>query len=102
VYGLLTTAAVLLSAHPGPESALRARVLLAPKDVAAFVERRADCNHWLGEVPYDRARAAEIDRAVRELRCGDLENEEAELRRRYCQHPAVLMLLDETADLLSW
>jgi hypothetical protein len=99
---LLAALAAVLAVPSSAEADLIARVERAPKDVSSFIERRAGCNHWLGEVPYDDARGAEIARAVRHLRCGDLEREEGKLRRRYRQQPVVLMLLDETTDMLAW
>jgi hypothetical protein len=99
---LLTALAALLAVPSSTEADLITRVERAPKDVSSFIERRADCNHWLGEVPYDDARAAEIARAIRQLRCAGLERDESKLRRRYRQQPVLLRLLDETADMLAW
>ena len=96
----LLAPALLLSGTDAPlHDDLGARVARAPKQVAAFVRRRADCNHFLGEEPYDRERAAELNRVVRELRCGRVERDERRLREAYRHDAAVLRLLDETADL---
>lgn len=99
---MLTALAVLLAVPASSDTDLIRRVERAPKDVSSFIERRAGCNHWLGEVPYDRERAAEISRAVHRLRCAKLEHDEATLRRRYRRQPVVLTLLDESADMLPW
>jgi hypothetical protein len=42
-----------------------------PRDVVAFIERRAECNHWSGEEgdTYDKARAEQISQAVTRARC---------------------------------
>lgn len=82
--------------------ALRMRVESSPREVAAFIERRAGCNHFQGEEPYDRQRAEEIGRALRELRCASIDADEQALRRTYRDQPAVLQLLHDTQDLLGW
>lgn len=98
---MVATGALLLAAAPTQDD-LRSRVERAPKTVAAFVERRADCNHFLGEEPYDRERAAYLNRVIRELRCARIDQDERRLRSVYRKKPAILRLLDETADLPGW
>jgi len=100
---LSTATAVVISAGlVYPADDLRARVERSPKAVAAFVERRAMCNHFLGEEPYDEKRAAFLNRTIRELRCARLERDERRLRGTFRDRPAVLALLDETAESLGW
>ena len=82
--------------------ALRTRVEKAPREVALFIERRAGCNHFLGEERYDRHRRAQIEKALRELKCGRIARDERALRRTYRQEASVLQLLTDTADLLAW
>jgi hypothetical protein len=81
---------------------LRPRVANAPGPVARFIERRAGCNHFLGEEPFDRARAEELNRIFEELRCARIERDERGLRQRYRGSPAILHLLTETEDLIGW
>lgn len=88
--------AMLLLADELP---LRARMAALPRPVANFIERRADCNHWTGEEPYDAERRAEIERAIADLRCARIEKDEQGIRRRYRGNRAVITLLDETTDL---
>jgi len=85
-----------------PPAELRTRVESAPKSVEAFIVRRAGCNHFLGEYPYDEERAAELNRAIRQLRCSALTGDERRLRRKYRENSAVLLLLDEARDILGW
>ncbi len=100
---LASIAFILLSSPQDPVGeALRARVENAPRKVAKFIERRAGCNHFLGEEPYDRERAAELARAIRELRCGRIERDERRLARGYRGRPDILRLLKETEDLPGW
>ena len=73
-----------------------------PKTVAKFIKRRANCNHFLGEEPYDSERAAELNKAVRELRCSRIDRDERRLRRKFAADRPVLQLLDKTADMLGW
>lgn len=68
-----------------------------PSDAAAIVIRRTACNHWLGEDAYDRARAREIQRAVKQNRCDDLDRDEAALRARYAKDAAIIKALDDAA-----
>ena len=44
-----------------------------PPDITAYVQRRMQCNHWSGKKPYDKARLAEINRAVAKLNCRALD-----------------------------
>lgn len=60
-----------------------------PPDIAHYAQRRAACNHWGGEEPYDKARAAEIARAVAKLDCNALDADEKRLLRRYRSTPAL-------------
>ncbi len=81
--------AVIVSA-----SAAAAATAALPGPVQAFVARRAQCQHWAGEEPYDAARRAQIDRAVRRLRCRRLAHDEAVLRRRFRSNPEVIREID--------
>ena len=92
--------ALLLIGLTLPSGDVRTLTKSAPKVVAAFIERRAYCNHFLGEEPYDAERAAELAKALGELRCHAIERDERNLRRSYRKRPAILRLLDETADAL--
>ena len=70
-----------------------------PRDVAAFIDRRTSCNHFAGEFNGDRsARDREVARAMRGLRCDQLDADEAALRRRHAKAPKVLQALNETRD----
>jgi hypothetical protein len=64
----------------------------APREIGVFLERRAECEHWGGEEPYDKARLDEINRAVRALRCSRIEADEKALRRKYAGRPGVIRL----------
>lgn len=70
----------------------------APADVRAVIERRQGCNHWVGEEPYDKDRARQIDEAIRQLHCVRIDRDVATMRRRYKARPALVRLLDRTAD----
>jgi hypothetical protein len=95
-------AAFALAAELGDfskDSDLRALMSL-PRDVRVHLDRRMGCNHWLGEEPYDKERARQINAAVRELRCASLDREEPLLRKRYGASPPVLKALDDYRDTL--
>ena len=61
-----------------------------PPDIVAYVQRRAGCNHWGGEEPYDKARAAEINKTMAKFSCNTLDADEKTLLRRYRSTPAFL------------
>lgn len=69
-----------------------------PPDIAAYVERRAGCNHWGGEEPYDKERAAEINRWGMKLNCRALDADEKALLRRYRSTPAYLKQIRDARD----
>ncbi len=94
--------AVFLLAQQGDEAALRARVEAQPAAIRDFIVRRANCNHWGGEEPYDAERRREIARAVRDLGCATLRGEEIFLRRYFADRAEILALLTETEDQAGW
>ena len=93
---------LLLTPEEEAWAALRIRIESAPQAVATFIERRAGCNHFLGEEPYDPERAAQLRKALRELRCGRVERDQRRLIRTYRNRPDVVRLLKDTEDLLGW
>lgn len=99
---LLFVALSLSGAIAPSEDDLRTRVEHAPRKVEAFIIRRAGCNHFAGEEPYDRERATELAKALRDLRCDRIERDERKLRETYRRDRAILTLLDETLDLPDW
>lgn len=98
---MIALAALLLSAQALPDD-LRARVEAQPRVIRHFVARRAMCNHFAGEEPYDEARRREIERALRKDRCDQAESDEVALRHRYARYPAIIAVLDDTRDALGW
>ncbi len=69
-----------------------------PADVAAFTQQREDCEHFLGEEPYDAERAAELAEAA-EKYCTTLNTQWAQLRARYKEDKAALAALGEELPL---
>jgi hypothetical protein len=68
-----------------------------PKDVRAFIERRAECNHWQGEEAHDRPRAREIDRAIKQLKCDSIARDDTTMRARYADKPDIIKAMDAAA-----
>ncbi len=95
---MIVRALLLAAAFPLPSPATDAALAKAPREIGVFLERRAECEHWGGEEPYDKARLAEITRAVRKLRCDRLEAEQRALLRKYAGRPAVVRLLEAETD----
>jgi hypothetical protein len=61
-----------------------------PKDIQAFLDCRAGCDHWTGEEPYDAARRRQIEAAIADLKCVRIERDQAALRKRYANDPRLL------------
>ena len=73
---------------------INALIKAAPPEVADLVKRSLGCAHWGGEEPYDKQRAAQIERALTELKCSRREADEAALRRKYAGSPQAQRALD--------
>ena len=85
-----------------PIDSIHAEVARAPAPVQAFIVRRATCNHWSGEEPYDDERARQIARALGSLKCNRIEADELALRRRYAAHADLIALIDRTSEIEGW
>ncbi|HEX2559352.1 hypothetical protein [Phenylobacterium sp.] len=95
---IFASALALAQDAPAPPDELQRRVEAAPEDVRAFVARRAECDHWAGEEPYEAERRADIEAAIAELRCAEIEEDEAALRARHRGRPDLLDVLDDAAE----
>jgi hypothetical protein len=71
------------------------------EDVVAFIERMVECNHWRGEEPYDKERAAQIRKAVEKARCDSLDSEEQALERKYKGNKKVLDAIGKAKELVT-
>ena len=71
-----------------------------PEDVASFVSRVADCNHWGGEEPYNKERYEFIKNAVEKLHCGELEADEKNLRNKYQNNPDILDTIKKSKNIV--
>ena len=69
-----------------------------PRDAAAVVTRRVMCDHWTGEEPYDKARAREIERAIKQNKCDSIEGDEAVVRKRHANDRKIIKALDDAKD----
>jgi hypothetical protein len=54
-----------------------------PSDVVELIDRNQDCTHFAGEEPYNEERAAEIQKAMRQLKCASIEKEKEKLIKKY-------------------
>lgn len=66
-----------------------------PRPVAAFIERIVYCEHWAGEEPYNAERRAEINAAIRELRCTALGRDENRILNTYGKDERVRRNIDK-------
>ena len=69
-----------------------------PTDVATFLERSDECEHWAGEEPYDAARRKEIEQAVKKLKCETVDDDRGALLKKYKDTPSVTTLLNNSAE----
>ena len=89
VAALVLFANVLLWAWPMPA---KAAAVSSPAAVRAYLARRASCDHWRGEEPYDARRRSQILGAERRA-CSGLEEERRRLRLRHRGDASVLRWL---------
>ena len=68
----------------------------ATPDLATFLDRRATCDHFRGEIPDppDAARMREIEQQMTQY-CTGTDAQLALLKKRYRDNPAVMKQLDE-------
>lgn len=71
-----------------------------PADVADFLERVVECNHWAGEEPYDENRKREINQAVTELNCDALVADESVIKGHYRNDSAVLEAIEKAKGMV--
>ena len=102
---MLALVLLLAAAPPDPaasEAALRRRVAAQPAAVRDYFQRRANCNHWEGEEPYDDGRRREIEAALKDLHCATIEGEAAFLRRYYAKRPEALAVIARAEEQPGW
>jgi hypothetical protein len=99
--GLLIAAAVA-SGTPqiADNPAVQRRIEQAPSSVRNLIVRRAGCNYFASEEPYDEERARDLEKKARSLGCAHLARDERVLRQRYAKRRDVLTLLAETQDVI--
>jgi hypothetical protein len=69
-----------------------------PKEIRDFIDRRANCNHWYGEYPYDEERKEQIAAALMVLQCDRLRKDERLLHRRYIRNDTAIKALEVSKD----
>jgi hypothetical protein len=80
---------------PAPSATASPQVL--PRDVRAFIARRDECDHFRGEEPSDEARAAELERKLKQT-CTGTDAALAALRRDHAGEPAAIAALANYED----
>lgn len=78
-----------------------------PKEVIQIIDRRIGCNYWSGEIPKDAnspeviesGRPQMIERKSKELKCSNLEKDEAAFKVKYKKKTKVLEAIDEAQTL---
>jgi hypothetical protein len=69
-----------------------------PAEVRDLVSRREQCRHWAGEEPYDKARARQIEEAIKRLRCEDVEMEVEAIRQKYATNALIQAALPKDME----
>lgn len=77
--------------------ALLDAAMTAPTEVFDWISRKQLCDHWLGEEGYDADRQAQINAAVRELRCEAEAADGAALKLKYADNPMLTALIARAA-----
>ncbi len=80
-------------AYPMFDAATNRALAKAPPEIGRYAERRAECNHWAGEPGWDKAREAQILKAMQDLKCDRLDATEAALRKKYAKRKDWVRLL---------
>jgi hypothetical protein len=83
LFVLVTLSLIGANTYAGYEEDIAAIQKNMPISVKKVIERQVACNHWAGEEPYDAERAKEIEKAVNQLKCSTLEQDEAKLIKKY-------------------
>ena len=69
-----------------------------PADVQHFIVQWHDCNHWLGEPPFDADRARRIEQAVAAL-CPGIEGLGRAVRERHAGNAVILARIADLGPL---
>ena len=74
-----------------------------PAEIVAHVDALEGCQHWGGEVGENmpKERAAQITKALRELKCDNRPSMETALKRKYAANPIATEMLDRAKKLLG-
>ena len=70
-----------------------------PEDVASFIPRVLECNHFGGEDAYDKAREEYLRRSVEEAGCANIGEKEMRLRQKYKNSPKVLNAIQKAKEV---
>ena len=85
-------------AHSQEPQDVEALKLGQPKDVASFISRAFECQHFLGEPGYDKARNKEIEKALKKWKCNRLDADRARLNGKYRNNLKTLKVLAATGE----
>lgn len=70
-----------------------------PPDAALIIERIVGCNHWSGQESANKERAEQINKAVTQLRCDTLEQDQAKLLKLYQNNYEVKMRIQDAQSV---
>ena len=90
---------VLIAGEFGKLPEVKKLTMGQSKEVASFIEKTAECNHFGSEEPYDKQRAQELKKAVEKAGCNKLETKEKILRDKYKDDKKVLTIIENAKNM---
>lgn len=70
-----------------------------PRPILSFILRKTECLYWNNHVVYDAKKIQKINEQKVKLKCDDLENEDAKLRKKYHENTRVIDVLNKLKNL---
>jgi len=80
---ILSTFLIVPFAIAGDSPEVQALKKGMPQDVSVLIDRIVGCNHWRAEEPTNKDRTEKINKALQDLQCDALEQDQAKLTKRY-------------------
>jgi hypothetical protein len=72
-----------------------------PVPAKALILRMDGCQHWAGEEPTSEARATQIEKAMKELKCDGIDNEKSQILKKYKSQTKITKKISEFPQALE-
>ena len=80
-----------------PQAALASGSAL-PSEVTVLISRIVECNHWLGEEPYDAERKSDIEKAISVFGCENIDQDVAASSTKHKDNAPALRAITEATE----